>query len=525
MYKPENSVLFNMFLLLLHTEQSQSVKASVSGRNTWFPNRNNLNKFRRNRHRNEQKKVRRREGSEWCEGTCTNILLCSIRGGETATKSSCKGMFSVCCLPQPVQFRFSSQDLFPEQNRVPRQLTLPPLRLPRPVTRLVNFKRQPPGSPPRNGKPTLVKTGAPAIQIHQVKSESQAPVVQGVQAELKTKYNNIEDVQWHTKVSIPRPSQAINIPGKQITYFQTSQDNNDLSEFHNEIFQGSAAQFADCGVSQTVADERILGGQDAGYGQFPWTALIQIKGRQLDKMCAGTLVSNRFIITAGHCVRYCNDGLLPNCSNPIPFSDLTFKVVLGEYDVNNQKKGHTIQRYHATNVYIHPEFTNIFRLRDNGFLESEPQHDVALLKLDRHVKPSINIGSICLPLSSLYLEPGTLATVTGWGRLGVHDGAPHSSTLQAVTVPVLTREECMDQPGASIPTDDQLCAGLSNSRQSSCPGDSGGGLMIRDENYRWSLIGIVSTGPAECGLTPVIYHNVPSSLGWIKRTMVEASRK
>ena len=187
-------------------------------------------------------------------------------------------------------------------------------------------------------------------------------------------------------------------------------------------------------------------------------------------------------------MRYCNDGLLPNCSNPIPFSDLTFKVVLGEYDVNNQKKGHTIQRYHATNVYIHPEFTNIFRLRDNGFLESEPQHDVALLKLDRHVndihnlkhgyvnpflskvKPSINIGSICLPLSSLYLEPGTLATVTGWGRLGVHDGAPHSSTLQAVTVPVLTREECMDQPGASIPTDDQLCAGLSNSRQSSCPG-------------------------------------------------------
>ena len=87
--------------------------------------------------------------------------------------------------------------------------------------------------------------------------------------------------------------------------------------------------------------------------------------------------------------------------------------------------------------------------------------------------------------------------MTGWGRLGVHEGAPHSSTLQAVTVPVLTREECSEQPGASIPTGDQLCAGLSNSRQSSCPGDSGGGLMIRGEDYRWSIIGIVSTGQYE----------------------------
>ena len=110
------------------------------------------------------------------------------------------------------------------------------------------------------------------------------------------------------------------------------------------------------------------------------------------------------------------------------------------------------------------------------------------------MKPSPNIASICLPPHSLHLEPGTLATVTGWGRLGVHEGAPHSSTLQAVTVPVLTRAECAEQPGASIPTPDQLCAGLSNSRQSSCPGDSGGGLMIRNEDYSWYIIGIVSTG-------------------------------
>ena len=31
-------------------------------------------------------------------------------------------------------------------------------------------------------------------------------------------------------------------------------------------------------------------------------------------------------------------------------------------------------------------------------------------------------------------------------------------------------------------------------RETSCPGDSGGGLMVRDETGIWTLIGIVSTG-------------------------------
>ena len=32
---------------------------------------------------------------------------------------------------------------------------------------------------------------------------------------------------------------------------------------------------------------------------------------------------------------------------------------------------------------------------------------------------------------------------------------------------------------------------------------------------RWVVVGIVSTGPAQCGLTPVIYHRVTSSLAWL----------
>ena len=52
-----------------------------------------------------------------------------------------------------------------------------------------------------------------------------------------------------------------------------------------------------CGQSRQVAQSRILGGADAGYGQFPWTALIQIYSKKhgLDKMCAGSLVQDRSV--------------------------------------------------------------------------------------------------------------------------------------------------------------------------------------------------------------------------------------
>ena len=67
--------------------------------------------------------------------------------------------------------------------------------------------------------------------------------------------------------------------------------------------------------------------------------------------------------------------------------------------------------------------------------------------------------------------------------------------MMSAQVPVLSRSECAQQPGSSVPHRDQLCAGLSGSSHTACPGDSGGGLMARDQaSGRWDLIGVVSTG-------------------------------
>jgi len=99
--------------------------------------------------------------------------------------------------------------------------------------------------------------------------------------------------------------------------------------------------------------------------------------------------------------------------------------------------------------------------------------------------------------------------VSGWGRTTTASNVISSTSLQAVSVPILSGDLCARQPGGSFPHPDQLCACLSGDDSGPCPGDSGAPLMVKmSDGLTLMLVGVVSYGPKECGLTPVIYSSI-----------------
>jgi len=462
-----------------------------SGSRRRRPNRNR----RRRKHRHNQN---RQSGSKSCgpagsDGVCRNFMSCMFSGRRLDFQAdqgrNCDDMFSVCCTKWPSTFSSPS------------------------LTR----KKRKRNRPQKAGR-ALFNGGSPPVQTPNV-------------------------IQYYTN---PEKFGEISVNSITSSGLPVPHLDGSTNQWHTHSVVTSPDE-ENCGLSKN-AQRKIMGGLDAGYGQFPWTAHIKIRGPNIDKVCGGTLVNMRWIVTAGHCTQYCQD--VPHCvgeisqagnySQPelntpsdlfIPKTNykseanIQYKVILGEYDQLSQLEEYPPESYLVVEVVRHPEYRNVMRYHYNGFLESEPRFDVALLRLDRPVRRAPNVAPICLPPLNNYgrgsiSPPGTLATVVGWGRLGRDEDAPHSNVLQAVTVPVLDDNDCAYQTGLGVYTD-QMCAGGSDVSRSACPGDSGGGLQVRDvqRQGRWTLVGVVSNGPSTCGLQPVIFHKIEETLPWIVRTM------
>merc|ERR1711973_633675 len=123
---------------------------------------------------------------------------------------------------------------------------------------------------------------------------------------------------------------------------------------------------------------------------------------------------------------------------------------------------------------------------------------------------------------------GYLATVTGWGR--IYSYGPFSDYLREVDVRVLSNSDCVNNYDwySDEITNQMICA--ANSGKDSCPGDSGGPMVITagdgvSPGQNYELIGVVSFGLGKkCALPlyPGVYARVTSVLNdWIKKIITD----
>lgn len=265
-----------------------------------------------------------------------------------------------------------------------------------------------------------------------------------------------------------------------------------------------------CG-RRRISSRRVVGGRRAGFGTYPWQAMIRIR----DSRCGGALIGRRHVVTAGHCVK----AHLQNTIDDSPVRGV--HVYLGEYSLYNSREPLPRQRYSVDKIHVHPYYE---------FTPQADRYDVAVMKLSRPVRYDVHIRPICLPKREMKIPVGSKAMVAGWGATEP-DSIRRPKELQAVDVNVVDNSQCENwhaSKGINIQIyDDMLCAGYENGGKDACQGDSGGPLMKRmnhtSENNanvvsgkRWTLIGLVSAGYS-CAKPgqPGIYHRLTKSADWI----------
>ncbi|CAH0549631.1 unnamed protein product [Brassicogethes aeneus] len=240
---------------------------------------------------------------------------------------------------------------------------------------------------------------------------------------------------------------------------------------------------------------RVVQGSLAKAGEYPWQAAIKVKSNNNKPAhwCGAIIVSERFVLTAGHCL--------------IGYAKGAYIVVAGDYDVDEVEG--TEQTDFIEEFYIHKEFRKGHKMNN----------DIALVKLKKGFKLNQNVQPLCLPDEDLVYDSNLNCTISGFGSTQTGKSA-YSHNLRAGWIPIQSDEVCkMPHVYGKNIMDGMFCAGFLEEGVDACDGDSGGPLACLKDGL-FTLYGITSWGQ-HCGYAnkPGVYVKVAYYRKWIDETL------
>ncbi|RZC37417.1 brachyurin [Asbolus verrucosus] len=230
-------------------------------------------------------------------------------------------------------------------------------------------------------------------------------------------------------------------------------------------------------------DVRIINGERATLGQFPWqAALFMQEGPNSDFwFCGGSIIGEEWILTAGHCVDKAQSAL----------------VYTGIIDISGE-------------ISL-SSFPKTFILHD-GYNATTLANDIGLVKLPESLTFDNNTKAI--ELSSEILGVDIQITVSGWGKTS-DNNTSISNVLNYVNLSTISNEECQAAYGTKI-FPEMVCA-LGENIQSPCSGDSGGPVVVDASTNpkQVAITSFVSDLGCQSG-TPSGYTRTTYYRDWIK---------
>jgi len=234
------------------------------------------------------------------------------------------------------------------------------------------------------------------------------------------------------------------------------------------VFGRKGVNPPECGVEPDYLRTHISGGEKVFPGQFPWLALLELQHKTTSQpnFCGATLITIRHLITAGHCVE----------------SYDVSSARLGAHD--RQIRSAHEQVFLVKNVHLHEDYA------PRGEL---PEQDLAILELDRDVQFSDWIYPICTPGFDDYYANNT-AEVVGWGLTNASKSSESDVPKRADIKIIESNYRCTRKLGSDIHMDFGSWFCGESVTGNSCMGDSGGPLICRNAEEKFTICGVVSGG-------------------------------
>jgi secreted trypsin-like serine protease len=241
---------------------------------------------------------------------------------------------------------------------------------------------------------------------------------------------------------------------------------------------------------------RIVGGSDANPSRYPYFTWLR-----MDKTtCAGSLIWEDIVLTAGHC-------LIPGAT-VTAFVNRTNRLETSDYEYERA----------VVDFRRHPDYTK------SRFSVTE-RNDIMVYKLASRIDPDTGVKPLRLNTSPLPPSDGQLLTVMGLGRTS--DGGQLATLLQDVEVNKIDFNDCNDGNSfnGEIIDEQMICAGVATGGKDACAGDSGAPLVLRGGDPSQDVqMGLVSFGEGCANVNfPGVYTRVSFYNDWIKASICEMS--
>ncbi|XP_063363951.1 serine protease persephone-like [Cydia amplana] len=319
----------------------------------------------------------------------------------------------------------------------------------------------------------------------------------------KVALRQIKDKNYHSfaRCGFEGVTEVMCCPSTNVKFGETTESTRRVNDNNGNTRPTKRIADVECqkiiASSKPPLDLHIIGGEQASLGEFPHMVALGFEaqfGYRFD--CGGSLISNRFVLTAAHCVD------TPDRVEP---SVVRMGVTeLGDAQFNSETD------VRVETIYKHPNYTRSLKY-----------DDLALLKLQKAVQFDTTLNAACLYTKDT--DPTTALTITGWGTTSTTKDA-RSNTLLKANVTIVARSKCSESYTSTkwrkLPngiSDTQVCAGDPDGLRDTCQGDSGGPLQsLSEPDGQTRLVGVTSFGRGCGSAVPGVYTRLSHYLDWLE---------